>query len=351
MVRVADDTRLRKYQALLAPGTAMRDGLERILHGRTGALIALGSSKAVLNASSGGFEIDVDFTPQALRELSKLDGGIIVSNDLDRIVRAGVHFVPDGNLPTAETGTRHRSADRLAQQTGVPVVTVSASMSTIALFLEGQRYPVERPEQIVTRASQALTAHASYRTRLNELTAHLTAVEVSNQATVRDVAMVAQRLAMMRRLATELSGYVTALGIEGRLLDLQLREQNQGLDELADALAEDYRPEGDAPFGWAGLSSLHTDGLFDLIEVARVFGFTADQLDSQITPRGYRQLSSISRLPQSVVHRVVEHFGSLQGVIGASTADLQEIDGIGDQRARIIREGVLRLAENALKDS
>ncbi len=352
MVAVADDTRLRKYQALLAPGSAMRDGLERILHGRTGALIVLGNGRSVLNASSGGFEIDVDFTPQALRELSKLDGGIIMSTDLDRIVRAGVHFVPEGSLPTAETGTRHRSADRMAQQTGVPVVTVSASMSTIALFMDGQRHPVERPEQIISRASQALAAHASYRQRLNELTAQLTSLEVADQVTVRDVTLVAQRLAMLRRLGTELSGYVTALGIEGRLLELQVREQNQGLDELADALAEDYRPaESDAPFGWAGLGALHTDGLFDVLEVARVFGFSADQLDTGVTPRGYRQVQAIPRLPQSVVHRVVEHFGSLQAIIGATIPDLLEVDGIGDQRARLIREGVLRIAEHALQDS
>ncbi|MGJ6979884.1 DNA integrity scanning diadenylate cyclase DisA [Aestuariimicrobium soli] len=348
---VADDSRLRKYQALLAPGTSLRDGLERILHGRTGALIVLGNSKAVLNASSGGFDIDVEFTPQALRELSKLDGGIIMSTDLDRIVRAGVHFVPDGSLPTPETGTRHRSADRMAQQTGVPVVTVSASMSTIALFLEGERHAVEKPEQIISRANQALSAHASYRQRLNQLTTQLTSLEVADEVTVRDVTLVAQRLAMLRRLATELSGYVTALGIEGRLLELQLREQNQGLDDLADALAEDYRPqESDAPFGWAGLSGLHTDGLFDVIEVARVFGFTSEQLDSPITPRGYRQLSAIPRLPQVLVNRVIDHFGSLQALIGATIPELLEVDGIGEQRARLIREGLLRMAEGALQD-
>lgn len=351
MVAVADDERLRKYQALLAPGTSLRDGLERILHGRTGALIVLGDSRQVMNASSGGFDIDVDFTPQALRELSKLDGGIIMSTDLDRIVRAGVHFVPDGSLPTFETGTRHRSADRMAQQTGVPVVTVSASMSTLALFLDGSRHPVERPEQILSRAHQALAAHASYRARLNELTSQLTRLEVSDEVTVRDVTLVAQRLAMMRRLAAELSGYVTALGIEGRLLELQLREQNQGLDDLADALAEDYRPDDDAPFGWAGLSGLHTDGLFDVLEVARVFGYASEQLDQKVTPRGYRQLSAIPRLPQSMVQRLVEHFGSLQAIIGATMNELLEVDGIGAQRARVIREGVLRMAEHALQDS
>ena len=350
MATVVDDIRLRKYQALLAPGTSLRDGLERILHGRTGALIVLGNNKAVQGASSGGFDIDVDFTPQALRELSKLDGGIIMSSDLDRIVRAGVHFVPDGSLPTPETGTRHRSADRLAQQTGMPVVTVSASMSTIALFMEGHRHAVEKPEQILSRANQALAAHASYRQRLNELTAQLTSLEVADQVTVRDVTLVAQRLAMMRRLAVELSGYVTALGIEGRLLELQLREQNQGLDELADALAEDYRPqESDAPFGWAGLSGLHTDGLFEVSEVARVFGFGPDQLDNQITPRGYRQLASVPRLPPVLVNRVIDHFGSLQALIGARIPELLEIDGIGEQRGRLIREGVLRIAEGALQ--
>ena len=144
--------RLRQYQRRLAPGTPLRAGLDRILHGRTGALVVLGNNAKVQQVSTGGFQLNVDFTPQALRELAKLDGAIILSNDLSRIIAAGVHLVPAGDLPTAETGTRHRSADRTAQASGVPVVTVSASMSTISLFMDGDRHPVETSGQMISRA-------------------------------------------------------------------------------------------------------------------------------------------------------------------------------------------------------
>ncbi len=350
MGAVADEARLRKYQALLAPGTALRDGLERIVHGRTGALIVLSNSRTVQQVCSGGFAIDVEFTPQGLRELSKLDGGIVVSADLDRIVRAGVHFVPDGHLPTLETGTRHRSADRVAQQTGAPVVTVSASMSTIALFMDGGRHLVEPPDALLARASQGLAALSSYRSRLGEQSRDLSTLEVHDMVTVRDVALVAQRIEMMRRLENELSSYVTQLGIEGRLLKMQLMEQTQGLDDLADHLGEDYRPD-DAPFGWGGLHGLPDDALFDVLDVAREFGFRdAPHLDLKVAPRGVRQLSMIPRLPASVIARVSAQFGSLQALLGATVADLSEVDGVGDQRARLIREGLLRLAESALDE-
>lgn len=348
---VVDPVRLRAHQALLAPGTALREGLERIVHGRTGALIVIGDTPELDQIATGGFRLDTDFTPTALRELCKLDGGLVVTADLNTIVAAGVHFVPDGSLPTLETGTRHRTADRVSRQTGLPVVTVSASMSTIALFLDGQRFPIEKPEQILARANQALAALASYRSRLVEQTQNLTALEIGDQVTVRDVAQVAQRIEMMRRLSTELNGYVTALGAEGRLLQLQLMEQTLGLDDLADLIAEDYRPDGDGPFGWAGLTALPTDALIELTDVARMFGFTEHTaLDAQITPRGYRQVAAIPRLSATLGRRLINHFGSLQALFGATVSELLEVEGIGEQRARVIREALMRQAENALVD-
>lgn len=343
--------RLRRYQAALAPGTALRDGLERIVNGRTGALIVLGHGRAVRQVSSGGFAIDVPFTPTALRELAKLDGGIIVSHDLDRILMAGVHFVPDGSLPTPETGTRHRSADRVSQQARVPVVTVSASMSTIALFMDGSRYPIARPEQLLARANQALATLTSYRSRLNTLTAHLSSLEVRDQVSARDVALVAQRLEMARRLDSELREYTVQLGVEGRLLRMQLQELTMGIDELADHLAADYADDAATSFGPDGLAGLWADELFNIQLVSTTFGFASDvQLDDHVTARGIRQLASIPRLPVSLGPRLLEHFGSLQNLLAATTSELREVEGVGDQRARNIRDGLIRLSESAYLD-
>lgn len=226
--RVAEQ--FRQYRSLLAPGTPLREGLERIVNGRTGALVVLGDNAIVQQISTGGFVINTDFTPTALRELSKMDGGIVLSSGLDRILRAGVHFVPSGSIETIETGTRHRTADRIAQQAHVPVATVSASMSTIALFLEGMRFPIEPSHQIMGRADQALATLSRYRDRLTDDTRYLTGLEIADLVTLRDLVRVCQRVEMARRLAKELEGYVESLGIDGRLLQLQLFELTAGVD-------------------------------------------------------------------------------------------------------------------------
>lgn len=344
---------LRRYQALLAPGTPIREGLERIVHGRTGALVVLGSTKKVEKLSTGGFALDVQFTPTALRELSKMDGGIVLSSDFERIIAAGVHFVPDGDIGTVETGTRHRTADRVAQQTGLAVVTVSASMSVISLFLDGQRHTIERSEQILSRANQALATLQRYRERLVETSRNLSMLEVHDQVTVRDVALVAQRLEMMRRLDIEMRAYVAALGVDGRLLELQLHELTLGTDDLTTALELDYRPDetDQLEFRVAALSSLDNSDLLDLTSVARTMGFDGStHLETRLSPRGYRQMAQLTRVPPGVGRRIVEHFGSLQALFGARTADLQEVEGVGETRARMVREGLARLAEQVYSE-
>ena len=221
--------------ATMAPGTPLREGFERILRGRTGALIVLGNTREVQQLCTGGFLLDVPYTPTALRELAKMDGAIVLDTQRFRIVRAGVHLMPDPVLETIETGTRHRTADRVAQQTGVPVVTISASMSTISLYVGGQRRVVEHSEHILSRANQALQTLERYRGRLSELTNRLSALEVHDQVSVKDVALVAQQIEMVHRLQLELEGYVIELGTDGRLLSLQLFELSAGRRRAARA--------------------------------------------------------------------------------------------------------------------
>jgi diadenylate cyclase len=346
------------YLALVAPGTPLRDGFERILRGRTGALVVLGHSRDVQDLCTGGFELDVPYTPTALRELAKMDGAIVLDTAATRIMRAGVHLMPDPAIPTAETGTRHRTADRLARQTGVPVIAISASMATISLYVNAYRQFVENPDQILARANQALQTLERYRARLAEATTRLSALEVEDQVTLRDVASVAQRLEMVRRLDLELSEYAAELGTEGRLLALQMHELTTGLTELGALLEKDYRPdsangddESDQGFGLAQLTELDTTQLLDLLLVARTIGFSpSDQLDTRTTTRGYRQVAQINRLPGALGERLIEHFGSLQALFAASRADLQEVEGVGEQRARAIRDGLVRVAESAYSD-
>lgn len=337
---------LQRYQALIAPGTPMRDGLERIVHGRTGALIVMGNSDEVQQVSSGGFHIDVPFTPSALRELSKLDGGIILTEDLQRIVRAGVHFVPRGDLPTSETGTRHRSADRVSRQTGVPVVTVSASMSTLALFIDGERHPVVSPQLILARTNQALTAMFSHRAQIITMARALNVLEIQDQVSVADVVRLAQRLEFSRRLELEVLDALVVLGVEGRLLGTQLAEVSHGRDEMSEQLRRDYL---DKPAS-LGLEALSDQELLDLGRAAEAFGFGSQHLDTKVQAHGYRQLQSVPRMSSAQAEALLGHFGSLQDVLGATAAQLAAVEGITAQQARTIRDGLMRMTEAALLD-
>ncbi len=209
------DEPLRATLAAVAPGTDLRDGLERILRGGTGALIVLGHDRTVDTLSTGGFVLDVEFSATKLRELAKMDGAIVVDHDLCRIVRAAVQLVPDPTIPTDESGTRHRTADRVNKQTNLPVISVSQSMSIIAIYVNGQRYVLEASTQILSRANQALATLERYKLRLDEVSGALSALEIEDLVTVRDVAAVAQRLEMVRRIAAEIDAYVVELGIDG----------------------------------------------------------------------------------------------------------------------------------------
>lgn len=339
--------RAQSFRALLAPGTPLRAGLERIQSGRTGALIVIGHDESVRRISTGGFALDTPFTPTGLRELAKMDGAIIITSSCDRIVAAGVHLVPDPDLPTLETGTRHRTADRVAQQTGAPVVTVSASMNTIALFLDDQRYPIEPPAAVLGRANLALQTLERYRARLHQVLARLSALEVQDQVTVRDLVHIGQRLEMVRRLEQETQSYVTELGTDGRLIGLQLLEVNTGVAHLPDLLTADYRPDDvGEEFGFAALVHLDDSELVDPAAVARAIGFS-ESSDIGVSARGFRQLGEIQRLPSMVAARVIEHFGGLQGILGATSSELRRVEGVGDNRARMIRDALARTADSA----
>ena len=340
----------------MAPGTPMRDGLERILRGNTGALIVLGYDRTVEGLSTGGFSLDVDFSAQRLRELSKMDGAIVLTGDLSKIVRASVQLVPDPAIATEETGTRHRTAERVAKQTGHPVVSVSQSMRIIALYMPSGRYVLDDSASILSRANQALATLERYKLRLDEVAGTLSALEIEDLVTVRDAMAVSQRLEMVRRIATEIEGYVVELGSDGRLLSLQLDELMAGVDGERELVVRDYLVSGSGrkartvADAVAELGNLSPADLLDLSLVARAVGFatSADALEQAVSPRGYRLLAKVPRLPGTVVDRLVEHFGGLQKLLAAGIDDLQVVDGVGETRARSVREGLSRLAESSI---
>ena len=354
MAERSEDELIRSTLAAAAPGTELRDGLERILRGRTGALIVLGSDRLVEEIATGGFPLDIEFSATRLRELAKMDGAIVCDRDASRILRAATQLLPDPSIETAESGTRHRTAERVAKQTGFPVISVSQSMRIVALYVGNRRHVLEDSSAILSRANQALATLERYKLRLDEVTGTLSALEIEDLVTVRDVAAVVQRLEMVVRISDEIAGYVVELGTDGRLLTLQLDELTGGLGPDRELVVRDYlepgAPEERVGDLLAALSQISTTDLIDLTSVAKILGYSVvgDALDAAVSPHGYRLLSKVPRLPGAIVERLVAHFGSLQKLLAAGLEDLMAVDGVGEGRARAVREGLSRLAESSI---
>jgi diadenylate cyclase len=341
--------------AAVAPGTPLREGLDRILQGSRGALIVIGDGPEVLAICSGGFLLDAEFTPQRLSELAKMDGAIILARDASRIARANVHLVPNPSVQTSETGTRHRTAERVARSIGVPVVSVSEDMKVIAVYYGDAKHPLEPSARLLSRANQALQTLERYNTRLDSVSGSLSALEVEDLVTVREVVTVLQRTEMVRRIAEEIHGHIVELGTDGRLIRLQLEELMGGVEDDRRLVIKDYFHVADdwhLSEAMSALAALSTEDLLDVKSVSSVLHLPVElsDMDMGLQPRGYRLLSKIPRLPESVIERIVQRFGTLQKVLRATVDDLDEVEGVGETRARAIKEGLSRLAETSILD-
>ncbi|QIS17367.1 DNA integrity scanning diadenylate cyclase DisA [Nocardia terpenica] len=347
------DGALRAVVARLVPGTDLRDGIDRILLARTGGLVVLGYDAEVERICDGGFELDTEFSPTRLRELSKMDGAVVLSSDGSRIRRANVHLVPDPSLPTVESGTRHKAAERFAAQTGHPVVSVSRSTGLVTVYLGGGRHLIQASETILSRANQAMATLERYRSRLDEMTRQLTAVELADYVTLRDVLAVVHCLELVRRVAREIDSDVGELGVDGRQLALQLAELVGNTEPLRRLVVRDYlQPaaidEAALDRALTGLDDLLEVELLELTNLAPPLGFpaTLEVLDTAVSPRGYRLLDEIPRVPLRRVEQLVSTFGSLPKLLDAGATELAAVDGIDPPLAARIREGLSRLAES-----
>ncbi len=342
----------RRVLALLAPGSELREGIERIIRSGRGALIVIGWTPTVEPLVSGGFVIDIAATSQRIAELAKMDGAIVLDAGATRVLRANVHLVPDPSIPTNETGTRHRSAERTARQTGQPVIALSESMGVVTIYHGDSKRTLEEVSALLFRANQALSTLERYRFRLDEVSSVLSAREVEDAVTVRDVVLTLQRAEMMRRIAAEVADHVAELGTEGRLIQLQLDELVASVADERELVVRDYLGDRRRKLARVldDVAALTTDELLDAEQVAEILAYDPGQLEQPVTPRGYRLLSRIPRLPGSVVDRLVERFGSLPRVMEATISELDDVEGVGESRARMIQDGLRRMAEASLLD-
>ncbi|MHA0857651.1 DNA integrity scanning diadenylate cyclase DisA [Paenibacillus sp. CMAA1364] len=340
---------------LVAPGTPFRDGLENVLRAKTGGLIVVGYSPEVMEVVDGGFSINCDFSPNYLYELAKMDGAIILSEDLKRILYANTQLIPDSSISSSETGIRHRTAERVAKQTGKLVVSISQRRTIITLYQGNLRYSLKEIGVILTKANQAIQTLERYRSVLNQALTNLSASEFEELVTIPEVLSVIQRVERVVRIKTEIKRYITELGNEGRLISMQLEELVSNMEVEAWLLYRDYAKvdkEDKIREIIAGLKRATDDELLDLNYIARLLGYSSSSVTSEesIVPRGYRVLNKIPRLPNVIINNLLERFEEFPRIMKASVEELDEVDGIGEVRARNIKEGLHRLQEQVFID-
>lgn len=271
-----------------------------------------------------------------------MDGAIIIDTTTMRIRRANVQLLPDSTIPTQESGMRHRTAERTAKQTDVPVISISASMKVITIYIGDTRYTLEQPEVILSKATQALSTLEKYRIRLDQFMTGLSKYEITDQVVVKDIASALQRTEMIRRITNEIEGYLAELGKDGRLISLQLDDLVKGAAKERITILKDYMAEEeDIQKAEDYLSALSSNDIIDLTVISRGLRFPmldVIALDDPVHPRGYRIMEDIPRLPQTIVDSIVKHFSTLQNILNSGLDELQSIEGVGQFRAKRIRE-------------
>jgi len=349
------EEKLLKVLRTVAPGTYLRDGLENILRAKIGGIIVVGIPPEVMDLTEGGFAINAEFTPANLYELAKMDGAIILSKDGKKILAANVQLVPNQNMPSSETGIRHRSAERVAKQTNALVISISQRRSVITVYKGPLKYVLKDLGVILTKANQAVQTLEKYRSVMDKVLAELSTLELMDAATLFDVARAIQRVEMVLRVVKEIDRYISELGVEGRLITMQVEELVANVEDEGLLVIQDYATTiGEkTPSSILGvIRSWPAEDILDLSLISRALGYpgSASILDQHVSPRGYRILEKIPRLPLPVIDNLISHFGALNRILVATIEELDEVEGIGEVRARSIKDGLNRYRDQLLQE-
>ncbi|MEW6448619.1 MAG: DNA integrity scanning diadenylate cyclase DisA [Bacillota bacterium] len=348
------ENQLLKILRQVAPGTPLREGLEYILRSKSGALIVVGDNEQVREIAEGGFAVNADFSPARLYELAKMDGAIILSEDAKRIMAANTQLIPDLSIPSSETGIRHRTAERVAKQTGALVISISQRRNVITVYKGTTKYVLRELEVVLAKANQAVQTLEKYRAVLNQAMVNLTILEFEDAVTLFEVAKALQRTEMTLRVVKEIEHYISELGRESRLIVMQVEELMTNVESEGLLVVQDYAVvEEKAPKDVLGiLGSWPAEDLLDLSLIARVLGYSggAGILEQGVSPRGYRILNRIPRLPFPVIDNIVKTFGNFNRILQASIEELDAVEGIGEARAQLIKEGLKRYWNQLLQE-
>ena len=348
---------LQDILKIMAPGTALREGLDNILKARTGALIVIGHSKQVLDLTDGGFTINEPYTPAKLYELAKMDGAIVISKDLKKILLANTQIIPSSAIHTDETGTRHKTAERTAKQTGELVISISQRRSVITVFKGDFRYTIEEPERIISIANQALQTLENYKKVFDTKLKILNEYEFNDIVTLDNVLTCLQRADMVMQIAEQVELAILELGKNGLLIKMQLEELIEDLPKEELLIIKDYKIPSKKLSAEKILETIRTktkeNTVIELNQIAKLLGYDVFENYEEIAvfSKGYRILNKIPRMPNTIVENLVKNFKSFQHILAADIEALDEVEGIGEVRAITIKQSLKRMQEQFMFDN
>lgn len=357
-MRKGQENSITEILKLIAPGTPIRDGLENILRAKTGALLLITDNNEILKeVVDGGFTINEEYTSAKLYELAKMDGAIVLSGDLKKILYANTQLIPSYTISTLETGTRHRTAERTAKQTGELVISISQRRNIITVFKGNYRYVLENTDVVLNKANQAMQTLEKYKKVFDNKLNILNEYEFNDIVTLNNVIIAIQRAEMVMRIVEEIQGKIDELGSDGRLVRMQLEELIGDLEKEELLIIKDYISLGKKKKTAEDILNVIADLQYEELNkkmlIAKLLGYeNFDNYDEvAVYPRGYRILNKIPRMPSNIVENLVESFKSFQHILAADIESLDDVEGIGEIRAKTIKQSLKRMQEQFIFDN
>ena len=332
----------------LLPGEPLRIGVDLIADKKSGALIVIGSSAKLEKISSGGVDlINCEYSPEMLSELAKMDGAIIVDELVTKILKANVHLNPSDTLNTSQTGTRHRTAERTAEETSLTVITVSEESSLVKVFTNSDTTELEEPSVILGRVNESLQSVDRMRRRFDDAVTELGELEIENSLSNQQVLEVIQRGELLTRLAKQVRSEALRLGGEAGLVLIQIDSLESGVTSTLNLVLKDHLPAKkyrNIAKAIDEISRQSYEELNDINYLGSVLGKLP--LDDLSISKGYRVLARLPNLPENLHDSIIQKFKTLPKLLSASPEKLYEIEGIGRGRAQQLRNYFDTLLKN-----
>lgn len=322
----------------ISPGTLLRTAIEGVQKAKTGGLI-VAYNDLVQNIFEGGFKINCRFTPQRLVELGKMDGAIILSKDLKKILYANVLLTPNNSIPSNETGTRHKAAERTAKQTNSLVIAISERKNEINLFYKNLKYNLKSTPDILRRANEHIQLLEKQRELFDKNIEKLNRLELRNNPSLSQAMLIIQKGRLIQKISEDLKRYVLELGNEGSLIKTRLKELIAGIEKETNLVIKDYT-KLDIKKSKILLESLSYDELLDSNNILSVLAY---ETLTQTQIKGWRILSKTS-LAESDIAKIIKESQSLGKAIHTNPNEFLSI--LGNEKTQLFKEEINRIKLN-----